>query len=53
MARLFKVQDLKEMFGVREHTVGEWIRNGSLKAIDISRNPGEKTPVENQPRGIG
>lgn len=42
MARLYKVQEITELFSVSEHTVGEWIKNGSLRAIDISRTPGGK-----------
>lgn len=42
MSKLYKVQDLKLLFEASEHTIGEWIRNGSLQAIDISRTPGGK-----------
>jgi hypothetical protein len=36
----FGVKDLCLRFSVGEHSVLAWIRNGSLKAVDVSRKPG-------------
>ena len=34
----FSLQDLQERFGVGEHTVLGWARQGELKAIDVRRS---------------
>ena len=36
----FGIKEIRERYGVGEHTVLGWIRNGELKAIDVSRSKG-------------
>ena len=36
----YGVKDICERYGVGEHTVLGWIRNGELKSIDVSRKRG-------------
>ena len=36
----YGIKDLRERFGVGEHTVLGWIHRGELRAIDVSRNQG-------------
>lgn len=38
----FGVKDICERYGVGEHTVLGWIKNGELSAINIGRSPGGK-----------
>lgn len=38
----YGVREVRERYGVGEHTVLKWIRGGELKAIDVSRTPGGK-----------
>jgi excisionase family DNA binding protein len=40
----YGVKDLCERYGVGEHTVLAWIRNGELKAINVGRAPGKQKP---------
>ena len=36
----YGIKDLRGRYGVGEHTILGWIRNGELKAIDVSRTKG-------------
>lgn len=36
----YSVEDIRRRYSVSEGTVLTWIKNGELKAVDISRNPG-------------
>lgn len=38
------VKDVAARFGVSEHTVLTWIRAGELKALNVGRSPGAKSP---------
>ncbi len=38
----FGVKEVREMYGVGEHTVLRWIRAGELKAIDVSPKTGSR-----------
>ena len=40
--RALSVKDICDRYGIGEHTVLGWIRNGELKAIDVSRHRGGK-----------
>lgn len=35
--KTYEIKDIAAMFSVSEHVVKSWIRNGSLKAINICR----------------
>jgi excisionase family DNA binding protein len=35
----YGVQELRQRFGVGEHTVLQWIHSGELRAINVSRKP--------------
>jgi hypothetical protein len=38
----YGVQDLKKRYAVGEHTILQWIRNGDLAAINVSRQQGKR-----------
>jgi transposase len=38
------VRDVRERYGVTEHTVLGWINRGELRAINVGRRPGAKKP---------
>ena len=38
--RTLSVKDLQKRYAVGEHTVLGWIRNGELRAVDVSRKLG-------------
>jgi excisionase family DNA binding protein len=42
MSQTYSVRDICDRYAVGEHTVLRWIRNGELKAIDVSRRLGGK-----------
>jgi excisionase family DNA binding protein len=44
MSSTYSVRDLRERYGVSEHTVLQWIRSGELRAINVGRRPGAKKP---------
>ena len=41
---MYTVQDIQKLFGVTDHTVLGWIRNGELPAINVGRNVGKRKP---------
>ena len=43
-AHTLSVKDLCERYGVTEHTVLGWIRDGELRAINVGRKVGSKKP---------
>ena len=38
--KTYGIREIRERYGVGEHTVLGWIRRGELRAIDVSRKPG-------------
>jgi len=36
--KTYGIREIRERYGVGEHTVLGWIRRGELRAIDVSRN---------------
>lgn len=40
--KTYGIREVRERYGVGEHTVLKWIRGGELKAIDVSRKLGGK-----------
>lgn len=36
----YSVKDVQKLFGVGEGTVLQWIRNGEMRALDVSRQRG-------------
>lgn len=44
MRRYYWVRELCERWGVSEHTVLTFIRNGELKAVNVARTPTGKKP---------
>lgn len=42
--RALTVCDLCDRYGVNEHTVLAWIRNGELRALNVGRRLGTKKP---------
>lgn len=41
---MLTVADLRDRFGVTEHTVLTWIRSGELPAVNVGRRPGAGKP---------
>ncbi len=44
MTSTLSIRNLTERYGVSEHTVLYWIRNGELRAVNVGRRPGAKKP---------
>jgi excisionase family DNA binding protein len=40
----YSVHDLAERYGVGEHTILAWIKQGELRAINVGRNLDSKKP---------
>ena len=38
--KTYGIREIRERYGVGEHTVLGWIRRGELRAIDVSRKAG-------------
>jgi transposase len=38
--RTFGIREIRERYAVGEHTVLDWIRQGVMRAIDVSRKAG-------------
>lgn len=38
--KTYSIREIRERYGVGEHTVLAWVRRGELRAIDVSRKPG-------------
>jgi excisionase family DNA binding protein len=44
MNSTFSIRDVCERYGVSEHSVLSWIRNGELTALNVGRTPAGKKP---------
>jgi excisionase family DNA binding protein len=40
----FSIKNIRERFGVSEHTVLTWIHTGELRAVNVGRKAGAKKP---------
>ena len=40
----YGIKDVTKRYGVGEHTVLGWIRNGELRAVNVGRTPGARKP---------
>jgi excisionase family DNA binding protein len=43
-SRALTVRDICDRYGVNEHTVLTWIRNGELRAVNVGRKLGSQKP---------
>jgi transposase len=41
---MYTVHDIQKRYGVRVHTVLQWIRAGELRAVNVARKVGARRP---------